>query len=334
MNKRERVIAALKGEPVDMVPISFFGHFFDKEQNAEDLSECMINFFNRYDLDFMKIHSRFQVFAEIWGSRYQYSKDPLALPTSVNSVLNNIDDWDMIEVKGPDSDPFPELLHVIKQIRKSLGPNVPILSTILSPIFVASTLMHNLFDQPKLMKLIREAPDRAEKALQAIAETLSNFAPKCLEAGADGIFFGAGGFPADGWLMEEEYLKFVKPNELKVLESCRNASFNMVHISGNRFDLVKDYPVQSIHWIVDVPGNPNVAEGLKMTQKTVAAGVSEQKAFADSSPEELRVQTRDALKQSGSRRHLIAVLLSQFTPTCKPEQIRAVIDEVRNFKMS
>ena len=38
MNKRERVDAALRGQPVDRVPISFWGHDYLREWSAEGLS--------------------------------------------------------------------------------------------------------------------------------------------------------------------------------------------------------------------------------------------------------------------------------------------------------
>lgn len=323
-------MAALKGDPVDRVPVSFFGHFYDKEQTAHDLSQCMINFLKRYDFDFMKIHGRVQAAAEIWGCQYQNSSDPCTAPTPVHSVLNTVNDWDRIEVKGLDSNPLPEMLEGIKQIREGLGPDVPIISTILSPFLVASTMTDQPFDNKKLINLIREAPEKAEKGIVAITETLCSFVPNCLEAGADGIFFAVASFPSSDWVTEEEYLRLVKPYELKVLERCQEASFNMIHVGGGnvRLDLIEDYPGDCIHWLVNAPGNPSIAEGLKLTTKAVVGGTNEQKAFLLSSPEELRAQTRKALQESGGQRHLIAILLSQYASAIKPEQFQAVMKEV------
>ena len=39
MNKRERVMAAIRGEPVDRVPLSFWLHNFAREYSAQALAD-------------------------------------------------------------------------------------------------------------------------------------------------------------------------------------------------------------------------------------------------------------------------------------------------------
>jgi hypothetical protein len=45
MNKRERVMAALAGQPVDRVPASFWGHDFLREWTAQGLADAMLESF-------------------------------------------------------------------------------------------------------------------------------------------------------------------------------------------------------------------------------------------------------------------------------------------------
>ena len=53
MNKKERVDAALRGDPVDRVPASMWGHDFEREWNPHTLTEAMVENFARYDWDYM-----------------------------------------------------------------------------------------------------------------------------------------------------------------------------------------------------------------------------------------------------------------------------------------
>ena len=62
--KRERVQAALAGEPVDWPPVSMWRHFYEFEETAEGLAEAMLGFQRRYDWDFMKVNPRASYHAE------------------------------------------------------------------------------------------------------------------------------------------------------------------------------------------------------------------------------------------------------------------------------
>ena len=49
MTKRERVMAALEGTPVDRVPIGFWGHNYAKENSAEDLADESLRLAREFD---------------------------------------------------------------------------------------------------------------------------------------------------------------------------------------------------------------------------------------------------------------------------------------------
>ena len=73
--KRERVTAALRGEPVDRVPVSFWLHNFATENSAEGLAGETLRLARTFDWDFLKPQSRAQCFAEAWGLEYRASSD-------------------------------------------------------------------------------------------------------------------------------------------------------------------------------------------------------------------------------------------------------------------
>src|SRR5712664_4369480 len=82
MTKRERVMAALRGAPVDRVPVSLWLHNFATENSADTLAAETLRLARRFDWDFLKPQSRAQCFAEMWGLRYAPSRER-ATPSTV-----------------------------------------------------------------------------------------------------------------------------------------------------------------------------------------------------------------------------------------------------------
>ena len=73
MNKRERVMAAIRGEPVDRVPVSFWLHNFAREHSAQALADETVRLHKAFDWDFLKPQSRETCFAEMWGMQIEPS---------------------------------------------------------------------------------------------------------------------------------------------------------------------------------------------------------------------------------------------------------------------
>ena len=63
MTRRARVLAALCGDPVDRVPISFWLHNFATENSAEGLADETLRLARVFDWDFLKPQSRAQCVA-------------------------------------------------------------------------------------------------------------------------------------------------------------------------------------------------------------------------------------------------------------------------------
>src|ERR687888_2361579 len=76
MTRRERVLAALRAEPVDRVPLSFWLHNFVTENSAPGLAEETLRLARTFDWDYLKPQSRAQGFAEMWGLTYTPSSQP------------------------------------------------------------------------------------------------------------------------------------------------------------------------------------------------------------------------------------------------------------------
>src|SRR4051812_36791317 len=101
MNKHERVAVALVGETVDRPPVSTWRHFVDREQNAQDLADAMLDYHRAYDWDFMKVNPRATYFAEAWGNTYDFGRYTSVVPTVTKVALQSLGDLDCIKPVDP-----------------------------------------------------------------------------------------------------------------------------------------------------------------------------------------------------------------------------------------
>src|SRR2546428_12445029 len=74
MTKRERVMAALRGAPVDRVPVSLWLHNFATENSPDTLAAETLRLARRLDWDLLKPQSPAQRFAQMGGLRYPPSR--------------------------------------------------------------------------------------------------------------------------------------------------------------------------------------------------------------------------------------------------------------------
>ena len=307
MNKIERVDAALKGEPVDRVPISFWGHSYLKEWSAEGLAGAMLENYRRYDWDYMKVNPRASYHVEDWGVTLERTTDPNRGHRITNWPVREPGDWRRLRPLDPDRGALGEQLQALRQIRDGLAGEAYFIQTIFSPLSVAKYLVGN---QPgPVQTTIQDNPDALRAALDVITETFTHYAQATLEAGASGIFFATTGWASSDALTEEQYRRFGIDYDLRVAEAfAGKAPFTVLHNCGEHIylDLLSDYPVEAISWAATLPGNPTLAEGKERTTKAVMGGVSEKTTLPDGTPEQVDDEVRRAIKETGGRRVLIA----------------------------
>jgi uroporphyrinogen decarboxylase len=268
--KRERVLAALRGEPVDRVPISFWLHNFAAENSAEGLAGETLRLAETFDWDYLKPQSRAQCFAEMWGLQYRASRERAEPFTVTHAPVADETALLSIEPADPHTGALGEQLAALRLIRAAVGPDTPVIWTVFSPLMVMPFLMTGGREQT--LSLMRSAPTAVERALDAVAETLRAYAGACLDAGADGLFY-ATNLATRSLATAAECRRFQRPYDLRVLSAVERAPFNLLHVCGEaaRFDEFADYPVTAFSWAT-VPGNPTLAEGQRKTGRAVVGG--------------------------------------------------------------
>ena len=299
MTKRERVEAALRADPVDRVPLSFWLHNFATETSAETLAAETLRLARVFDWDYLKPQSRAQCFAEMWGLLYRPSTDRAVPYTVVLHPVGTGDDLQRLQPVDPHQGALGEQLSALALIRAGVGPDVPIIWTVFSPLMVVPFLLSGGREQA--LEIARTDPAAMEHALGAIAETLSTYARACLEAGADGLFYATNVATRD-LMRASECRRFQRPFDLRILESVQGAPFNLLHVCGTgvHFDEFVDYPVTAFSWAT-VAGNPSLAEGRRRTGRAVVGGLPAKPEIASMKADEVAARARLAMAEMNGR---------------------------------
>lgn len=316
MNKRERVLAAIRGEPVDRVPYSFWLHNFAREHSAAALTEETVRLYRTFDWDFLKPQSRATCFAEMWGLAYQPSAERAKPCTITRLPVLRGADFGRLEPADASRGALAEQLDALLAIRAQVGPEVPIVATIFAPLMSATFMLPG--GREAVLRMMREEPAVLESGLAAIAATLADYARRCVAAGIDGVFY-ATTIATAAQMSTAEFRRFQRPFDLAILAAAAGAPFNIVHMCGDGilFDEFVDYPATVFSWAT-TPGNPGLAAVESRTGRAVLGGLPGKPAIAGMAPEALAARARAAIAEMRGRHHLLGPDCSINPDTAEP----------------
>jgi len=264
-------MAALGGEPVDRVPLAFWLHNFATENSAAGLAGETQRLSDTFHWDFLKPQSRAQCFAEMWGLTYTPSKERATPFTVTREPLASAQDVGALRPVDPRRGALGEQLEALRMIRARVGPDLPIIWTIFSPMMVLPFLVRG--GKTQALSFLRSDGAAVERGLGAIAETLAAYARAALAAGADGLFY-ATNVATRALMSADECRRFQRRFDLPVLAAVEHAPFNLLHVCGEDilFDEFADYPVTAFSWAL-FPGNPSLEDVHRRTGRAVVGGL-------------------------------------------------------------
>lgn len=356
MSKRERVLATLRGQPVDRPAFAFWGHHYDAEYSLGSHVSQVLWWQTALDMDFLKVQNRASFHVEDWGVRLRYPPvqpfvgvdmnyeppaDPLGRPVVEDYPVKNPKDWDKIQVLKPDVGALGERLVALRMIReglKKISDDVPIfIETIFTPLSITARLLGwegtDFAKLDVLQEHLRKYPEVLHRVQDVVTETYCAYARECIKAGAGGFMFATTNWATyDRWTIEE-YNEHARPYDLRVLEAMREADFILLHVCKQNimlFDLA-DYPVHAFNWAAHEPGNPSLKEVLDgIPDKTLVGGIDRSK-LGESTADIPLQQARKAWNETGGRRWICGP--DCVVPgTARVENMRAVGDYLRKGK--
>src|SRR5207253_6168413 len=305
MDGRERVEAALALGLGDRPPVGAWGHTYREEWSPDDLAAITVERARRFGWDFVKFQPRASSFAEAFGSVYQPSGHKLKGPVMENAAVSDVESWRNLGLVNPKA--LNDQVTSIGIVARELGPGVPVIQTVFSPITVAGYLVGK--SKSRVLRELPRSPELMRPALERIADALVDFSRRSVEAGAAGVFYAISGYASKDALPEAVYRELVLPLDLLVLERLPSeAWFNVVHLCGSHlhFGLSCDLPVPAVSWSVHNQGNPSLAEGRQISGKAVMGGLGQRSTLLYGSPTTVEAEARRAVGETGGRGLILA----------------------------
>jgi uroporphyrinogen decarboxylase len=145
-------------------------------------------------------------------------------------------------------------------------------------------------------------------ALAAIAASQANFAKRCIQAGADGIYLSV----RDDWVNTvangpSTYDELVRTGDGQILAAARDARFNVLHVCGVPQDLegFADYPVDALSW-ADRAAGLHIAAVAGRIRPAICGGVNNLHTLPNGTPADVEAEVLDAIRQAGSHPIIVA----------------------------
>jgi len=292
MDSYDRWQALKVGEKPDRPPISFWRHFYDRENTPDTFAEAMIDFQKRFGFDLVKINPKASYHIEPWGVTVKQPDGPQQKPTKISWPIHKAEDLGKIQPLPVNHPEFSGQLSAVSMIRNALPRPLPIIMTMFTPLSVLGDLVP---DNKTLIRLIGEAPEAVVAALEHLTATFVQLAVEFLNAGADGLFFATTEWATSDCLTWEQYERFGRPFDLQVLNSvAKDAAFILLHVCGsnNYLDKFADYPADVVNWDATDPTNLPLRDGWRVLQKPILGGIDRNNDLLGLSQEALADKTR------------------------------------------
>lgn len=335
MTSRERVLAALRGESVDRVPVSFWGHVYHRESTATDLVDHTVERWERWGWDWVKLNPRKHYHVEPWGVRYEYSGVPDQKPRLVSYPVRDIADWNAIGEMPADRGALGEQIEAVRLLRRRLPADVPFVQTIFTPL----AILGELTEPPsRLRDHLRTSPERVLGALERVTRTFERFAAATMAAGADGIYLATVDWGCDAFVSRDDLARWSRPFDERVLAAAGRSPFHVLHVCKDRarlFDFAQ-YPVGAFSWDTTAPNNPSLTEALARLPGAVMGGVSHEGPLLEPDTSAVVAQLRAAFEQTGGRRWLAApgCSIPPQTPDATLRALREAVDALPSPRSS
>lgn len=323
MTKKERVNAALRGEPVDRIPVSFWRHFYEREDTPRGLADAMLLFQQNYDWDFMKVNPRGGYHFEDWGAKFRFFKDGLTKPERLDNPVKKINDLAKIHPLEPMKSPIlRDHVDALHYISKEIDKDVHFLMTVFSPISVVADMAPS---RDKFGEYLLEDPKLVHSAIEAVTQTFEKFITEILNVGISGLFYATTHWGHYGRMTDESFDEFSRPYDMRLLKLVQDHPFNILHVckGNNMLRALADYPVHAFNWDAADPTNLNLAEGREAVGKTVIGGIGHKSPMSEGTKSECLKEADDALKSLGTKGWMLGAGCT-FEPSAPSENLKAL----------
>ncbi len=301
MDKRERLQATIRGEPVDRVAVALWRHFPVDDQDPADLAGATLEWQAQYDWDFIKVTPTSSFCLKDWGAQDDWRANPEGTRDYTHRVIHRPDDWAALPVLDPGQGHLNAQIGALGRISAALAGRTPFIQTIFSPLSQA----RNLVGPVQLPVHLRQYPEALKAGLETITTSTLRFIDACRPTSLDGIFYALQ-FATTRVFSEAEYRAFGEPYDRRILEAVNDLWLNVTHLHGEDvlFDLAAGYSTPVMNWH-DAETSPSLSGGLQKTAGAVCGGLRQWDTMVLATPTAVRAEVRQAIEQTGGRRLIV-----------------------------
>jgi len=324
MDHVERVKCVLEGRRPDRPPVSFWCHFPPDQVFGRPAVTAHLTHLEAYDLDFLKVMN---------DNAYPHA-----------GRIRGVEDLASLTPLRGDESEFARQLDLLADLKRELAGRVLMTTTIFNAWATLRSLIRprlkhnppdlNAADEPSetIKRFFAEDAASVPVALNAIGASLANFARRCLDAGADGVFLSV----RDDWVdspgeKASLYTRLVRPTDLAILAAVSAGTFNIVHACGRpvNWHAFTEYPVHAINW-ADRAGGPAIAEVRDCRGPALCGGVDNLSTLPRGTRQDVADEVADALAQAGDRPLIIAPGCTYDPDTVPRANLEAMVRAARS----
>ena len=320
MTKMERVKAVLAGEPVDRPPFIAWGpHLNLEDRHVGDFTKAVIAYEDQHDFDILKVMQNGLYFAEDFGHVIDppENSDDAGFKKTRIPAINSLEDMRNLTTKPITEGAIAREIESIRILSEYYKDKVPVLATVFGPYRMFCHMSGYYGTENRnvglfggnIMNFIKQHEEEFFHVMDVLAEQIINNMNGFLDVGAAGFFFCTGGTNLNDPSTDEEYLKYIRPYDEKVLAAVYDRSFfTMLHICGMKLqhmDYMLDLPAHALNWEDSSPFNPSIEQVRAKTDKILMGGVDRNSDFYGSSRDKvkavLKMKTKEAVRQGGNK---------------------------------
>ncbi|MBF0469152.1 MAG: uroporphyrinogen decarboxylase family protein [Desulfamplus sp.] len=341
MNSLERVLAAVKFNDSDQVPViaQVFGHaaliggiLLDEYiQDGDLLARCQLKALERYRYDAVFSVMDVNVETEALGSVLEYRKNQYAI---IKKYALSKEGWQNDENNLVIPDPeqagrMPEMLKAVEILKNNLKNEVLIVGCVLGPL----TLATQLLGMETALFMAMDEPDRFARLLDFTTGVVTRFGVAQIKAGAHlPIVFDPSASPAV--VPHQFFREFELPRLAKLFAAFKNAGSlaNWLHIAGPVDSILPYYPGAGVNIAnFDYCVTPETAMA-KLSQLCLDGNIKPL-SFVVSEPADIKAASAVLLKAFSGRGGFILSSGCEIPPESRPENVTAMVMAARNMSI-
>lgn len=318
MKKRERVIAAIRLEPLAQTPSLFSFHFPKAQHHGEACINAHLNYFQESDTDIVKI----------------MNENLLTAPFTIRRG----EDYFKIGKIDQDHAFIQNQTTVVKQILDRYKGDGFTCGTLHG---ITASAIHPLENcgisyttaRKFICTLLRENKRKMVSQLEYICDALCILARIYVRAGLDGVYYASLG-GEEGYFSDEEFEKYIKPLDLRIMNTIvSEGGYCILHICKHPIKISRYFGYEQyahiINWGTHETGI-SLEQGREIyPERCILGGMANHDGvLAHGNTEEIRSVVQKLIQTFGRRGFILGADCT-VNPGCNVKNIRTAVEAAR-----